>query len=104
MRHIFRLHHKASNNRLHASVMFLLVISLLYANSVQAEEMLELDATAIIGSLETPKVIHNLPWKRINPVEGKQVFTSLVEQELSIIRRDSFRRQVKIYHYLKDKK
>jgi hypothetical protein len=84
------------------AIIILLACLLCAANSTQAEERLEMDVTAIIGSTELPKLIHILPWQRTKPVEGMQAFTSIIEQEFATIRRDTFRREIEIYHYLDD--
>ena len=63
-----------------------------------AHDRLELDPTAITGSRELPKVLVIVPWKRADPgdLAGKPI-NSLVDEALSPLDRDKFRREVD-YH------
>jgi hypothetical protein len=91
---------------------------LLVAGSVQAGEparpspaaappaataALNLDATAIRGNQELPKVMYVVPWKDAAMAElaGRPV-NSLVEEILAPVDREVFRRQTRYFHQLYD--
>jgi hypothetical protein len=65
---------------------------------------LELDTTSVTGNRELPKVLVIVPWKNPELVEltGRPL-ASLVEEVLSPIDPDVFRRQVDYYNALQDK-
>ena len=64
---------------------------------------LELDTTSVTGNRELPKVLVIVPWKNPELVEltGRPL-ASLVEEVLSPIDPDVFRRQVDYYNALQD--
>jgi len=68
-----------------------------------AATRLELDTTSVTGSRELPKVLVIVPWKNPDLVEltGRPL-ASLVEEVLSPIDPDVFRRQVDYYNALQD--
>ena len=75
------------------------------AQSLQAQERIEMQGTAIIGNKELPKVLYIVPWKGAEPVElGQPVFTSILDQSLQPVERPTFQRQVRFYEtlYLQD--
>jgi hypothetical protein len=63
-----------------------------------ARDRLELDATAVTGSRELPKVLVIVPWKRadLGDLVGKPL-NSLVDEALQPLDREVFRREV-AYH------
>ena len=63
-----------------------------------ARDRLELDATAVTGSRELPKVLVIVPWKRadLGDLVGKPL-NSLVDEALQPLDREVFRREVD-YH------
>ena len=65
-----------------------------------AADRADLEGTSIIGSRELPKVTYIVPWKKSEAGElvGKPV-ESLLDEALSPVDRDVFRRQVE-YHGL----
>lgn len=68
-----------------------------------ATTALNLDATAIRGNQELPKVMYVVPWKDAAMAElaGRPV-NSLVEEVLAPVDREVFRRQTRYFHQLYD--
>jgi hypothetical protein len=77
------------------AIMALLLVLL----PAQAETKLELEATEITGARELPKVLYIVPWKNAVPDPRPLPMRSLVEDVLSPVDMDEFRRQVR-YHQL----
>lgn len=68
---------------------------------LQAEERIELQGTAIIGNQELPKVLYIVPWKSSElPQLNEPPLESLVDEALSPIDREVFRRQSMYYDAL----
>lgn len=65
----------------------------------QAETKLELDETEITGARELPKVLYIVPWKKTQPGGHSLPMRSLIDEALSPIDVDVFKRQVR-YHEL----
>jgi hypothetical protein len=66
-----------------------------------AVDRLQLDPTAITGSRELPKVMNIVPWKAAEPPGGPdRPLNSLVEEVLSPLDRDEFRREITYYRDL----
>ena len=77
-----------------------LIIGLLLlvgVSSAGAETKLELEATEITGARELPKVLYIVPWKKTEPDSRPLPMRSLVDDILSPVDIDVFRRQVR-YH------
>jgi len=69
--------------------------------SVQAEDRIELEGTAIFGNQELPKVLYIVPWKDSElPQLNEPPLESLIDEALSPIDRSEFRRQVIYYDAL----
>jgi hypothetical protein len=61
----------------------------------RAVDRLQLDATAITGNRELPKVMSIVPWKAAEPPTGPdRPMGSLIEEVLSPLDRDEFRREI----------
>jgi hypothetical protein len=61
----------------------------------RAVDRLELDPTAITGNRELPKVMSIVPWKAAEPPAGPdRPMGSLIEEVLSPLDRDEFRREI----------
>jgi len=66
-----------------------------------AMDRLQLDATAITGNRELPKVMSIVPWKAAEPPDGPdRPMGSLIEEMLSPVDRDEFRREITYYREL----
>lgn len=64
-------------------------------------DRLQLDPTAITGNRELPKVMNIVPWKAAEPPGGPdRPLNSLVEEVLSPLDRDEFRREITYYRDL----
>ena len=71
------------------------------ARSERALDRLELDATAITGNRELPKVMSIVPWKAAEPPAGPdRPMGSLIEEVLSPVDRDEFRREITYFRDL----
>ena len=68
---------------------------------VTAADRLELDSTSIRGNQELPKVLYIVPWKdpALGDLVGKPV-NSLVDEVLSPVDRELFRRQTDYFDQL----
>lgn len=69
---------------------------MLASAAVFAEDKAAIDQTKIIGNKELPKVLYIVPWKKPMPddLAGKPM-GSVLDEALSPIDRDVFRRQVR---------
>jgi len=64
-------------------------------------DRLELDATAITGNRELPKVMSIVPWKSAEPPSGPdRPMGSLIEEVLAPVDRDEFRREITYFRDL----
>lgn len=69
--------------------------------SKRTVDRLQLDPTAITGNRELPKVMNIVPWKAAEPPAGPdRPLNSLVEEALSPLDRDEFRREITYYRDL----
>jgi hypothetical protein len=96
------------------SLPLLALISVLYATSAWANEpasahsggddavdRLQLDATAVTGNRELPKVMSIVPWKPPEPPGGpERPMGSLIEEVLAPLDRDEFRREITYFRDL----
>ena len=75
-----------------------ILMSTVFVLTVQAEERLEMEGTAIIGNQELPKVLYIVPWKPSElPDISEPPLQSLIDDALAPIDREEFRREV-LYH------
>jgi len=71
------------------------------ATSATAVDRLQLDATAITGNRELPKVMSIVPWKAAEPPGGPaRPMGSLIDELLAPLDRDEFRREISYYRDL----
>ena len=72
------------------------------SGSRKAQDRLELDATQITGNSELPRVLYVVPWKRsdLGDLTGRPV-NSLLDEVLTPVDRDVFRRQNRYYEALR---
>ncbi|HEY8538433.1 MAG TPA: hypothetical protein VIL28_06165 [Steroidobacteraceae bacterium] len=68
------------------------------STSSAAADRLELDTTVVTGNRELPKVLYIVPWKKadIGELPG-QPFNTLLDEVLTPVDRDVFRREVTYY-------
>jgi hypothetical protein len=64
----------------------------------RAADRLDLDTTTVTGNRELPKVLYIVPWKKadIGDLPG-QPFNTLLDEALTPVDRDVFRREVTYY-------
>ena len=68
------------------------------AASADVLDRISLDATAITGNRELPKVMSIVPWKSAEPPAGPdRPLGSLIEELLTPLDRDEFRREITYY-------
>lgn len=67
----------------------------------QESSTLELDASAIRGSQELPRVLHIVPWKEpgLAALAGRPI-NSLLDEVLGPVDREVFRRQLRYFNQL----
>jgi len=71
------------------------------APNSKAVDRLNLDATAITGNRELPKVMSIVPWKAAEPPGGPdRPLGSLIDELLAPLDRDEFRREINYYRDL----
>ncbi|PZN27405.1 MAG: hypothetical protein DIU71_17430 [Proteobacteria bacterium] len=68
------------------------------ASSREAADRLELDTTVVTGNRELPKVLYIVPWKKADLGDlPAQPFNTLLDEVLTPVDRDVFRREVTYY-------
>jgi hypothetical protein len=73
-----------------------LLAALAVAAPALAEDRADIDKTNIIGNRELPKVLYIVPWKKPMPEDlSPRPMVSVLDEALSPIDRDVFRRQVR---------
>ena len=96
------LHHYCSalvKNNLASRALLLgcLLAQVLVVAVASAESKLELEETEITGARELPKILYIVPWKKAAPDPRPLPMRSLIDEALTPIDMDVFRRQVR-YH------
>lgn len=67
-------------------------------------DRLDLDATVVTGNRELPKVLYIVPWKKAELGDlPEQPFNTLLDEALTPVDRDEFRREVSYYSKLADR-
>lgn len=70
----------------------------------QAADRLDLDTTLVTGNRELPKVLYIVPWKKAELGDlPEQPFNTLLDEALTPVDRDEFRREVSYYSKLADR-
>lgn len=68
------------------------------AGPSSAADRLDLDATVVTGNRELPKVLYIVPWKKAELGDlPEQPFNTLLDEALTPLDRDEFRREI-AYH------
>ena len=68
------------------------------AGPKRANDRLDLDATIVTGNRELPKVLYIVPWKKAELGDlPSQPFNTLLDEALTPVDRDVFRREVTYY-------
>jgi hypothetical protein len=67
-------------------------------SSLRASDRLQLDTTVVTGNRELPKVLYIVPWKKADLGDlPAQPFNTLLDEVLTPVDRDVFRREVTYY-------
>ena len=82
-------------------IFFALMVFMLASGQLLAEERIQLDDTAIVGSRELPKVTYIVPWKSTNIMQisgftGKSSFS----ENIQALDRDVFRKELDYFSML----
>lgn len=86
------------NNRIIMWCLWLLA-AMFIATPLMAEITLELEETEITGARELPKVLYIMPWKKSAPDSRPLPMKSMMDEVLSPIDIDVFRRQVRYHEF-----
>jgi hypothetical protein len=77
------------------------LVLMLVSGQLLAEQRIELDDTAIVGSKELPKVTYIVPWKSSNIAElGNLTGTSMFSDNMRALDRDVFRKELDYFSML----
>jgi hypothetical protein len=78
-----------------------MLILMLFALPLQAEEAVEMQGLSIIGNQELPRMLYIVPWKASElPELSEPPLQSLIDEALAPIEREEFRRNVIYYDAL----
>jgi len=82
-----------------------IVISAFASFALQADDRIELKTKSIIGNKELPKMLYIVPWKNAElPDMNAPPIGSLIDEALSTVDRDSFKRRIRYYQIYSIKK
>lgn len=77
---------------------FIMYVFILFSHSVHSDDRIELKGTSIIGNKELPKMLYIVPWKNAElPDMNAPPIESLIDEALSPVDRDSFKRKIRYY-------
>ena len=67
-------------------------------NGLYAQDEVQLEGGSIFGNQESPKALFIVPWRPLAAADMSGIeLETLLEDELEMIDRDSFKRQVELY-------
>ena len=73
-------------------------VFMFFSLSTHAEDRIKLKGTSIIGNKELPKMLYIVPWKNAElPDMNAPPIESLIDEALSPVDRDSFKRKIRYY-------
>ncbi len=93
----------SSTRRRRLCVLFAATLLILFANPAGAEIRIELEETEISAARELPKVLYIVPWRKTQPDTRPLPMRSLIDETLSPVEMDVFKRRVR-YHGLTTQK
>ncbi len=93
----------SSTRRKRLSTFFAAALLALAAAPAGAEVRIELDETEISAARELPKVLYIVPWRKTRPDPRPLPMRSLIDETLSPVEMDVFKRRVR-YHRLTTRK
>lgn len=83
----------------------IILTSIALSTTVIAEDRVELEAMSIIGNKELPKMLYIVPWKNSElPDMNTPPLESLIDEALSPVDRDNFKRKIRYYQIYSSKK
>ncbi|MFK5914068.1 MAG: hypothetical protein QM484_06820 [Woeseiaceae bacterium] len=92
------------NIKLHQTIS-ILILSMLCSVFSHAEDRIRLKGTSIIGNKELPKMLYIVPWKNAElPDMNAPPIESLIDEALSPVDRDSFKRKIRYYQLYSEQK
>lgn len=81
----------------------IIILLLSCANPAWSTERIIMQGTAVIGNQELPKVLYIVPWKKSElPDLSEPPLESLIDEALSPIDRNVFRRQIEYYQTMNE--
>lgn len=86
--------------------LFFILITVLQTVSfaLYAEDRIDLESTSIIGNKELPKMLYIVPWKTAElPDMNAPPIQSLIDEALSPVDRDSFKRKIRYFQIYSEK-
>jgi len=84
---------------------FSFLVSVFISLALRAEDRIELKTTSIIANKELPKMLYIVPWKNAElPDMNAPPIGSLIDEALSTVDRDSFKRRIRYYQIYSVKK
>ncbi|MCF6211024.1 MAG: hypothetical protein L3J88_05880 [Gammaproteobacteria bacterium] len=92
-----------STRRKRFCALFTAALWILLASPTGAEVRIELEETEISAARELPKVLYIVPWQKTQPDSRPLPMRSLVDETLSPVEMDVFKRRVR-YHNLTTQK
>ena len=79
-------------------ILITVFISAIFSFPLLAEDRITLKGTSIIGNKELPKMLYIVPWKSAElPDMNAPPIESLIDEALSPVDRDSFKRKIRYY-------
>lgn len=86
-----------SNRRKRLCALFAALLLVLLASPAGAEVRIELEETEISAARELPKVLYIVPWQKTQPDSRPLPMRSLIDETLSPVEMDVFKRRVRYY-------
>jgi len=79
-------------------LIFILLTSSFFSMALKAEDRIKLKGASIIGNKELPKMLYIVPWKSSEiPDMNAPPIESLIDEALSTVDRDNFKRKIRYY-------
>ena len=70
-------------------------------STLQAEEVINMEGSTVVGNRELPKVLYIVPWQQAElPDMSELPLNGLINDALSPVDREVFQRQVKFHYQL----
>ncbi len=86
-----------SNSRRYIITLTVMLLLALASSSASADVRIELEGTEISAARELPKVLYLVPWQQSKPDPRPLPMRSLIDDTLSPVEMDVFKRRVRYY-------